>query len=870
MPAAEVYKYNPRLIPADELQATFVARQVILDDILGELRARAAAPANQHFLIIGSRGIGKTNLLLMIRYGVLGDEALAKAYLPLQTAEEEYSVAHLRHLFAKILAMIVEQAPDDEAKAAAQSIQDMQDDDQAAEAAIEASRAYAARTGRKLLLLVDNLDLILGDQLRDDAQIGRLRDLLMNESFLVLIGAAPTYFDEVSGYDRPFYNFFRTVNLQDLSPEQIVQMLRKRAEWDGNRTILDHLDELPPRIKAVHHLTGGNPRLVLMLYQLCTASELPEVRAAVQALLDDVTPYYKSRLEQLPPQQRRLMDTFARLGRPATPAELAAEMRLSQNQTGSILQRLKEAGFVTLAPQERRKKTYYMVSERLFRIWHQMRFSTATSRRIQFLIEFIRVWYTPQEWVRETDRLIGEYSRIAGEQSFAEAGRFLEHVAYMAEAAPTPAARHDVQQRAVHAAIESRDFDHAETMLHEWREVCEREGYGEQLAGAWLLTGYLFHAQGKREEEADACERAVARKPDSAFAIRVLAESLGELARTRRGPEADALFTRAFEKYEAALRIKPDMYEALYNWANDLTFLALRKPLPEADELFLRAFQRYEGALRIKPDMQEALYNWGIALCGLGSKKSGPEALALFARACEKFEAALRIKPDMHKALHDWGGALVELALKRSGPEADSLFASAFEKYEAAIRIKPDLHEALNNWGDALWALARTKSGTQLEALLEAAAAKIAEALRLASSAEANDAAAFYCAHLLSLTLRRCANAVATRNLGQARSLFSQAMVLMQQARQDLAGPPIVWFFEHLATYGTATLYAEFLDAIRARGMDRELPLLEPFVKAAEYWQKGRDAEVLDRLNPEVREIVEEIIRRGEKKDGVG
>ena len=45
--------------------------------------------------------------------------------------------------------------------------------------------------------------------------------------------------------------------------------------------------------------------------------------------------------------------------------------------------------------------------------------------------------------------------------------------------------------------------------------------------------------------------------------------------------------------------------------------------------------------------------------------------------------------------------------------------------------------------------------------------------------------------------------------------------------------------------------------------MEAELAVLEPFVRAVEYWQRGKDAEVLDRLNPEVREIVEEIIAGG-------
>jgi hypothetical protein len=51
------------------------------------------------------------------------------------------------------------------------------------------------------------------------------------------------------------------------------------------------------------------------------------------------------------------------------------------------------------------------------------------------------------------------------------------------------------------------------------------------------------------------------------------------------------------------------------------------------------------------------------------------------------------------------------------------------------------------------------------------------------------------------------------------------------------------------------------MEMMKERGMNDELALLAPFDKAVEYWQKGKDEEVLDRLNPEVRELVEQIIQ---------
>ena len=788
MRSSHVHKYNPRQCTPEELEATFVARQAILESILDDLETRADAPVNQHVLIIGPRGIGKTNLLLMVRKRILETEALRAAYLPLQTAEEEYSIAGLRDLFEKIIRLVLDfgrelpwtdmeepipLAPERlPLEAVLGGMQAAGSDDEAAEIAIDAVRGFCERTDRKIVLLVDNLDLILGEQLRDDAQLGRLRDILMNESFLVLVGAAPTHFREVSGYDRPFYNFFRTIDLEDLSPDQMGELLRRRAEWDGNQVILARFDELEARIRAVHHLTGGNPRLVLMLYQLCTASELPEVRAAVNALLDDLTPYYKHRLEQLSAQQRRVMDTFARLGHPATPTELAEATRLPVNQVNSILKRLRETGFVAVAPQARRKTTLYMVTERVFRIWHQMRFATA-SRRLQFLIDFLRIWYSPVEWQREADRLLGAYRDTAGEKRFGEAERYLDHLGYLAEAAPEPRAAYAVRNKAVRAAIQAGDYDHADRLLGEHRAAAERDGNRDEVAQSWYMTAYLRKEQGRTQEVIAALEKTV----------------------------------------------------------------------------------------ELKPESHLALYNWGNALADLARTKTGAERDALFREACAKFEAALRIKPDMHEALCAWGSALADLARTKTGAEQDALFREACAKYEAALRIRPDVHKPLYAWGTALADLARTKTGAERDALFEAAQAKVGRALDIARGAADAESATLYAAHLVLLALVRTALAVAAGDAGQMRAHFQDALALPPEARQDLVDSEFTWFFRVAAREQSAALCAELLDAMRERGMERELAFLEPFAKAVEYWQKGKDAEVLDRLNPEMREIVEQIIR---------
>ncbi len=76
----------------------------------------------------------------------------------------------------------------------------------------------------------------------------------------------------------------------------------------------------------------------------------------------------------------------------------------------------------------------------------------------------------------------------------------------------------------------------------------------------------------------------------------------------------------------------------------------------------------------------------------------------------------------------------------------------------------------------------------------------------------------------------------------------------------------LVSFCSCIAREEHADICHRLLAILEERGMTDELALLVPFAHAVEYWRKGKDMEVLDRLNPEVRELVEAIIRKGEKK----
>jgi len=87
----ELY-YNPEQMPAAEIKQTFVGREVMLKELLALARRQPQGAGVQHVLLIGARGMGKTTMMLMLRFAVL-ERDLQKKWQPVRFPEESYGIA---------------------------------------------------------------------------------------------------------------------------------------------------------------------------------------------------------------------------------------------------------------------------------------------------------------------------------------------------------------------------------------------------------------------------------------------------------------------------------------------------------------------------------------------------------------------------------------------------------------------------------------------------------------------------------------------------------------------------------------------------------------------------------------------------------
>ena len=415
--------YNPTRAGLEELEAMLVGRKAQVDKLVADLVADARRTTTRHWQLVGPRGSGKSHLTQLVALR-LEREGWAVARL----SEEQYRVNSLGDL----LEQVVIRLEDDDAALAEVDADDLED------RASDRIRAWRTRHGKPVLVVVENLGLLFERKLRDRRDQAKLRELLGREPPFVLLATATSFVEATTDHDAPFYDFFQTVVLDDLTVDEVTELILARARWDHEEGLLAQSDRLRGRVRAMYHFSGGNPRLVMALYGVLRAGVTDELYQELLELLDAVTPYYQARLHDVAPQAERVLAEMALAGKQLTPAVIAKRCRMPTNQITALVSKLEAERFIAPTGRPDGRSRYYDLTDRLFRIWMQMREDRTARQRLRFLAEFFQRWYAgrPDEVddaMRKTSTLLWTDVHEAATQRIRERLRTLD---YLSDAVP--------------------------------------------------------------------------------------------------------------------------------------------------------------------------------------------------------------------------------------------------------------------------------------------------------------------------------------------------------------------------------------------------------------------------------------------------
>ena len=392
--------YNPSQVPKETLLAEFTARLPMLADLLTIVRSNAAGEPCQHSLLIGPRGFGKTTFLYALKYRLEEDEKLAAEWTPLLFDEENYQIADLAGFWLECL-RLAESAFRVSAEARYPTLS-VSRDPQLESQARDAFLSLMKKQQRRALLLIDNINDILA-VVCDASEQHRLRAFLMEESRVCVAGTASVYFDAIRNSDQPFYNLFRTFRLDRFTPAEMKTAVHAMAEARaGERTIT--LPESAGYWKGLHILTGGNPRLVKMVFHLMEQGVTPDFRAQLEGLLDAYTPYFKHRIEAMSPQQRRVFDAIALAWDPVQIGDIAPGLRMDSNKISAQVGTLMDAQLIAIAGGSTKRRTY-QIADRFSNIYYFMRYSRGGRSRFEWFVLTMKAILTPEQFRSQIDRM---------------------------------------------------------------------------------------------------------------------------------------------------------------------------------------------------------------------------------------------------------------------------------------------------------------------------------------------------------------------------------------------------------------------------------------------------------------------------------
>ena len=512
--------FTPSKSDRETLERLLVGREDLVRGIMDGI-VESARTANKHQrLLIGPRGIGKTHLVSLIYYRAR-DSAELQESLRIARLREDLYVASYSDLLWEIVHQLAEEYHLTSLQRQADEVLDLRSSSRR-EAMLE-QLLLAALGKATLLLIAENLDdLLLA--LRDKGQ-HKLRAFLHNHPQVTILATATSLIAAVSERKKTFFGFFRVSQLRPLSVQEAVELLARLADR-AHKEDLAAAVRSPlglARVRAVHYLAGGNPRIYVLFFDFLSRAALDDLVQPLMKLIDELTPYYQAHMSRLAPLQRRIIDVLRRRRGASTVTEIARQAMTTPQSISSQLSKLRELGYVVQADSLGRSN-YYELREPLMRLVLEVK--KQKSRNIELFVEFLRVWYS------ET-----ELDQLAGLQAADAETAHLVEAAQRAKAEPDPLLESLSQEFARHQVTGNH-----EAALKEVEIALLRAPRNPDY---WQRKARCLAALGRGPEERLACWQRVAElAPETMLAWNSLDLILTELGRF---PESEEAARRAVE-----------------------------------------------------------------------------------------------------------------------------------------------------------------------------------------------------------------------------------------------------------------------------------------------------------------------------------
>ena len=603
--------YTPSNTDRELLKRIFVQRERLLDKIVDRLARSMLTDDKHHILLIGPRGSGKTHLVALVEYELRRRGELSDAMRVAWLGEDD-TFTGLIDIALGIAGQLATEYPEEFDADYRTPVRGLNPDD-AAESILKSIIARLDK--RNILLIMENLDRVFSG-LGDLGQ-KKWRAFLQEQPRIATLATSQQLFDGIARRDEAFFGFFDIQHLTPLSVDDARELIRKISLEQKKGDLVAYLDSAEGRyrIRALHHLAGGNHRMYVLLAEFLTKESLDDLVHAFEHLAEDLTPYFQERVRTLPPQQARIVQCLCNANGAMTVKEVAEDSFIAEGNCSKQLGNLKQRGYVQ--SQKRGKESFYEMAEPLMRLCLEVK--NQRGRPLKLVAKFLRAWFPESQLQKTLNPASGASSR--GD-------------AYRAAALETDAGIEKFLKVNLNAEIRkcvsNRQFDKALELSSELNFVAP--------LSASLVRGEVLARSGSYEECAEELSKII------------------DMAEAPAEQKAKALINRGLTYSQ-----RGDTERALADYTAVLD-MAEAPAEQKAQALFNRGV-----TYRQRGDTERALADY-TAVLDMAEAPAGQKAQALFDRGL-----TYRQRGDTERALADYT-AVLDMAEAPAESKAQALF----------------------------------------------------------------------------------------------------------------------------------------------------------------------------------------------------
>ena len=574
-----IWRFSPNQTAPELLEAIFVGREPLLQNILEKIADATTSGSTHHVLLYGPRGIGKSHFTSLLHHRLLNDKNLSEAVHIAHLNEDETTTSMVQ-LLVRIYRALCKAYPD---AYSAEWLDELINQPTDEITGVLTRRLAARFETRKLVILVENLNLLF-ENLGEAGQ-HELRTFLQEHPFTCVIATSQQLFKAVTDRNEPFFGFFHQIQLRPLSLQDAQSLLTKIAQTKGQDELATFLNtpDGRGRVRAIHDLAGGNHRVYIVLSGFVTRESLDQLVAPFQKMADDLTPYYQERLRWISPLQRQIVELLCREHRTLNPKEIARRLLGDQNSIGKQVRELANIGYLTST--KRGRETFYELSEPLMRLAYEVKEQSL----LEMLVDFLRIWYRPDQM-----------------QQLRNGGLCPSTQAYIDAAYQRSLTHPDPRLKLIQGELEKAE---AEGRGHDLATMWEEKAAASNSALDWFITGVYFNTVNEDDTTAIGCyDKAFKMDPELDYYAWIMkGGSLHNLGQ----------YEEALSCYDKATEFDP---ESSFTWINQGHLLSKLGRLEEA-------LNCYNIVLELNPKNAYARFHRSEALFALHRWEEGFSAI---------------------------------------------------------------------------------------------------------------------------------------------------------------------------------------------------------------------------------------------------